>query len=336
MNCLVTGATGFVGRHLVSLLQDSGHHVEVVSRNVDRARAVLGAGVIAHRWDGDDEAVAMRVVRPLDVVFHLAANRDYPGSRRVLYRDNVLYTRKLVDWAHAAGTSCFVLASTVDVLGPQPVRAQPPCEEAVPRPVSAYGWSKLLCEQAVRQGAQGGAFRAVILRLGHVYGPGSSFLIKPIAHALLQDPDHPLIAYYGLVKDRYVQPCFVQDVVEGFHRAAAVRPGRGDIVHLSGSPVTVEELYAAISQALGREAFVPPPPRVFASIRMWARQTHRWRMRRRVDLLTYLALGNWWMNTEKASAMLDFSPRVPLLEGIRMTVADYLRESQPPARTQMQ
>ena len=99
MRTLVTGATGFVGRRLVSKL----HDVVVLSRNAAKARQSLkGSKIQAFDWIADSHPPAVEALDGVSVVFHLAGDplpegRWTAGKRRRIRDSRILGTRHLVD-----------------------------------------------------------------------------------------------------------------------------------------------------------------------------------------------------------------------------------------------
>ncbi len=98
MLTLVTGATGFVGRRLIASLEKP---VVVLSRDAERARRALGAGVEAYRWEPEAEPAPAEAFRGVEAVFHLAgdsvaAGRWTRAKKQRIRNSRVLGTRNLV------------------------------------------------------------------------------------------------------------------------------------------------------------------------------------------------------------------------------------------------
>lgn len=165
MNAAVSGATGFVGGHLVERLRARGAHVTGLARSVGGAEALAARGCRVVRGDLDSDDALRALVLGADVVFHVAglvAARDEAEFLRV-NRDG---SARMAAACRAGGAGRLVLVSSLAVTGPS-APGYPLDECAPPRPVTPYGRSKLAGEEAVR--VSGVPF--TIVRPPAVYGP---------------------------------------------------------------------------------------------------------------------------------------------------------------------
>lgn len=179
MRILVTGATGFVGRHLCVALAEAGWDV---------LAAVRDAAAVERRYphlSGCREVPDYnRITAPsdwvpsldgVDVVIHLAGLAHAMGKSRRdaagLYRQvNEVATRALSRACTTAGVSRFIFASTAKVYGDSSA-AGAFSEASKPEPIGEYAESKLAAEQAVLEETTGSRCSAVIVRPPMIYGP---------------------------------------------------------------------------------------------------------------------------------------------------------------------
>lgn len=166
MKLLITGGTGFVGRHLVPLLLARGHEVHLLVRNPQKLDAIGVAGKVG--VVKGDLFASVPFPAELNGVIHLAAltKAVRPADLR---RVNVDGTRALLDRLNGQSSlQAFVCMSSLAAAGPSHP-GRPHGEEDPSRPVSAYGRSKLEQERVVE--AMPGP-RAIIARAPIVYGEG--------------------------------------------------------------------------------------------------------------------------------------------------------------------
>ncbi|MCB1933554.1 MAG: NAD-dependent epimerase/dehydratase family protein [Candidatus Accumulibacter sp.] len=165
---LVSGASGFIGRHLIERLAVEGASVRCLSRHPAPAPAAVAA-------DLSDRPALAAACRGVEVVFHCAGHAHAFGSltadeAAMHWRINCEGTRNLVEAAGDAGVRCFVFLSSVKAL------AEPgECcvdEDFPGPPATAYGQAKLAAEQVVLEAGRRYRMHVVNLRLAMVYGFG--------------------------------------------------------------------------------------------------------------------------------------------------------------------
>src|SRR5262245_10022602 len=180
---LVTGGSGFIGRHLVEQLIARGERVRVLDL---RPLEPAPAGVEQVTGSITDPAAVARAVAGCERVFHLAANPNlWAADPKTFDAVNHQGTRRVLEAAQKAGVQRFVYASTESILksyrAPKSsVRAL--IDETVvlslddmPGP---YCRSKFLAEQAAREAARGG-LPLVIVNPTMPIGPGDHLLTPP-------------------------------------------------------------------------------------------------------------------------------------------------------------
>jgi nucleoside-diphosphate-sugar epimerase len=172
MKALLTGATGFVGRHLVSALLRRGDTVTALIRSPQRAQEIADLGVRLVKGDLDDQRAMAQACEGQDVVYHVAGLVAALGEAEFL-RVNRDGTRALLEAATRAAAGRFVLVSSAAAAGPSlpgvPLKGDEP-----PNPVTIYGRSKRAGEDVVR----GGGIPWTIVRPPAVYGPGDRELLR--------------------------------------------------------------------------------------------------------------------------------------------------------------
>lgn len=174
MRTVVTGATGFVGRHLVAHLAAAGDEVAISEAEITEPEA-LEADFAAAGFGGGSGG-GSRGGRP-DVVFHLAAQADVQASfadPAATLRTNVEGTFNVLEAARRAGAGRVVVVSSADVYGRVDPSSLPVGETAAMVPVTPYGASKAAAEMVCLQACAGRGLDVVRVRAFNHLGPGQS------------------------------------------------------------------------------------------------------------------------------------------------------------------
>jgi nucleoside-diphosphate-sugar epimerase len=169
---LVTGASGFIGQHLIQELLLDGYSIRAFVHHGSPWHA-RPQSIEAVAGDIRDESTMKTVAAGCDAIIHLAGKAhalDEVGADEREYQAiNVDGTRHLLEGALASGVQCFIFASTVKVFGETAVGTVD--ERQLPAPLTAYARSKWAAEELVQAYSRKTGGRSVSLRLPMVYGP---------------------------------------------------------------------------------------------------------------------------------------------------------------------
>ena len=324
---LVTGASGFIGLHLVRLLVARGRRVSCLVRKTSHVEDLIAAGAAVVSGDVNDRAGVSRAIAlsKARVVFHLAGlvRAMSPG---VFMRVNA----KGVEAVAAACTDqaerpVLLLVSSLAAAGPS--GDVPKVESDPALPVSDYGRSKFAGEQAAAKYA--GALAITIVRPCVVFGAGDRGvyeMFKPIARSGIH--------VVGGRGDRRISLIAVTDLVECIALAAEkgerlVPDGSGRGIYFAGAEdLSYVDLGVAIAHALGerRPHIVRLPEwltRAFGfagDIVSPIRRSPGWVSR---DRISDLLAGSWTCSSAKAQRQLGWSPAAPLADRLRETAQWY-------------
>lgn len=181
--CLVTGATGFIGSHVVERLLREGHRVRCLVRPTSDTALLGHLGVELVRGDLTRPGSLARATEGCRYVLHCAALVSDWAMVKEIRQINVVGTKNLLHSSIAASVERFVHFSTTDVYGYPGGHA---VDETHPS-VSFRNWyaqTKLEAEHVVRRVAQIGRLEFVILRPATVYGPRSKDVVGEMAAAI--------------------------------------------------------------------------------------------------------------------------------------------------------
>jgi nucleoside-diphosphate-sugar epimerase len=310
MRVLVTGATGFVGRHVCPAIIGAGHEVSAAVRRPDHPNISPGASYHVVP-DIGPETEWGKALSGIDAVVHLAArvhiiNEDLPDPLFEYCRVNTDGTASLAKAAAGAGVRRFVFLSTVKVMGER-TTARPFVETDTPKPEDAYGLSKWAAEKALMEAAGQGRLEPVILRPPLIYGPGVGGNFLSLLELCQKASPLPLMTVNNLRSFLYVG-----NLVDAILRC--LRPdnkaARQTYFVRDGEDLSTPALIRHVARALGRPALLFPAPK--SLIRLAGLMTGKSKaVRRVVDSLQ--------IDDEKIRRQLGWKPPWDVVQGLKET-----------------
>lgn len=303
MRVLVTGGTGFLGRHLVQALAARGDTVFVAGRRDPGALPpeVLPPQARYAPVDLSQPGVAAALLRDTtpERVFHLASAVDVRRDLAALQPQIESTQMPAVHMARACleqGIGRLVHVGTCEEYGngPAPFR-----EEQDPSPVSPYSAAKVAATAFVRMLCTSFGLRAVVVRPFLTYGPGqgTNQMIPALITSALAGRDFPMTAGEQTREFNHVD-----DIVAGMLLAGEAEKADGAIVNLGcGEPRRIRDVAALVLELMGNP------------------------VRARFGDLPYRAGETWkfYCSNARARSLLGWSPRVGLEAGLTRTIAWY-------------
>jgi len=324
VNLLISGATGFIGSHLVVTLAKDGYHCKcLVRKTSDISKLKDSRNVEFVYGDITDKTSLESAVKDVDVVYHLAAQIGKWGiPDETFFSVNVEGTRNLLEAAYKSQVRHFVFCSTPGVQG----KGHRQAPETLPfRPPYIYELTKSEAEKIVT-GFHGKRknLSVTILRPDFVYGPGDMrrlTLYRTIKHKRFY-----LIGRGGSV----LHPTYIDDAIQGFLKVAKNPVSFGEIYNIAGLySMTVKEYVETIAGALGVSLPRLRVPRALAGGAAWVseflsnlRGKELFLSKSKIEFLTT----DHGSDISKAVAQLGYSPKVEFEEGMRRTIDWYCRQ----------
>lgn len=315
---LVTGATGFVGSHVIEALRGRVEHVRAVVRGTSDTTHLRTHGVDVRVASLDDAESLKQAASGADVVLHLAA-LTHARTESALREVNGGGTRAVLAAAMSAQDPArrFVYLSSLAAAGPsagKPVGADDP-----PNPLTAYGRTKLAGENEVALHAQ--EIETVTLRAPAVYGPGDREMLRFFKLAklgVLPLPAGP---------NRPLQLVHVQDLARGIADAVMSVELRGTFNIADSAVYRWRDVCDLIGEAVGRKPLFLPVPQTAIEVAARVSEavsgiTGHSTMFNRDKVRELLAPG-WLCETDSASRAFGFEAKIPLAEGLRSTAEWY-------------
>ena len=176
MKICVTGGAGFIGHHVVRVLQQGGHEVMVVDNlSMGTAENIPGVPLVVADILDDGLDQILKDFQT-EAVLHLAAKVSIRGSVENFAadaRENFLGTACVLEAAAKANIRRFVMASSMAIYSDSPT-AQPIDEDWPKQPLSPYGISKLAAEQLVHLAGRQSGMETLALRFFNTFGLGQT------------------------------------------------------------------------------------------------------------------------------------------------------------------
>ncbi len=247
MKVFVTGATGFIGRHLARLLLEQGCQVRALVRSDKDLTALVGLGLETVKGDLRDSASIRRAMEGCRTGYHVAADyRLWVKNPREMYESNVAGTANVLDAARRRGMERLVYTGTVGALGipkdgssgteTTPVREEDMC--------GPYKHSKFLAEQiACRYASRG--FPVVIVNPSTPVGPGDH-KPTPTGKIIVDFLNRKMPAYL----DTGLNLIHVTDVAHG-HMLAMEKGRAGEKYILGNRNLMLKEILHMLSEISG-------------------------------------------------------------------------------------
>jgi len=251
---LVTGAAGFLGRHLVRALSDAGWQVRAgIHHERDRSLFSRSSNVEPLVLDLADQSTLTPALRGVEHLYHCAALVDSHASRARLLDINAAGTRTVWEAASAAGVGKALYVSTAAVYGLLGSNGASITERFTPRAIEPYGYSKLAGEYAALEIAAQRGLHTTIIRPVAIFGPGEH---TPFGRDLRHAAYSKVLVAGGFQGKRF-SFVHVEDVAAAARHVLGQEFPSGEIFNVAvDEPIPFEQAfreYAGVLKRAGRE-----------------------------------------------------------------------------------
>lgn len=312
MSILITGATGFIGRHLVGPLSKT-YSVRCLARKSSDIQPLKGLNVDIAYGDLLVKDSLGPALDGIDLVYHLAG--EVRSSRKGdYYKGNILATHNLLEVCAEKGTKRIIYLSTVGVYKPVITRTLL-TEESECEPTTIYGKTKLEAEELIKQRN----ISWVIVRAPVTYGPYQ----QPVLNKFFLDAINKKKLYFIGDGNNLRSLCFIDNLVEGLVSLAnkgAV--DRKTYIFSDNSPYTYNEMVETASKIIRQKVEVVHLPSFLGDI--------SWKIYRLMDRIFSLCPMELYAikkmqlqegcDITKAERDIGYNPKITLEAGIKSTI----------------
>ena len=314
MRVLVTGGTGFVGRHIAAELIGAGHRVTVLARSSRAGEDGVPAGAAFAPADVCDPASLSAPAARAEAVCHAAGIprcvRSNPCREAAMHEVNAEGTRNVCRAAALAGVRRVVVVSSIAVYGSDRRKLLVEGDECLPE--DGYAVSKLRAEELAAGASAEFGLAVAALRLGPLYGPGHAGNVRRLLEAIERRRFYPLGR--GLNRKSLLH---VGDAARACRLAVegqAREQQQFSIYNVAGPPATLREIVARAADELGRRPyrgyFPALPFRLLSDAGLCPRAVERWLADEAIDSSRFRQAFGWRPEVELGDGLREEASRL--------------------------
>ena len=319
---VVTGASGFVGSHVVDKLLAEGHEVRCILRSSSSKRWLENKPVKIFNCGLFDRAALAPILKDANYLFHIAGVVKAKNEEEY-FKGNVETTRVLLDLLCEVNPSIekVVVVSSQTACGPS-LDGKPVTEETPEHPITRYGKSKLAQEQLVKRYME--KLPVTIIRPPAVFGERDTEI-----YLFFKTYKQGLMGLIGFNR-KEVSLVYVADLVQGIYLSAVSEKSAGQIYFIGTEQYYDWQMIGEASKmAIGKKALTVKIPHflvynvaaVAQFIALFSTGAATFNIEKARDFVQQA----WTCDVSKAVRDLGYRQTVSLEEGIKRTV-DWYRE----------
>ena len=247
LKVLITGATGFIGSHLVDLLLEKQYEIYCLVRKSSDLTWLKDKNITLVNFENLNNNSDF--LESLDYVYHIAgqiAGKSYDDY----YKSNVEFTKKLIELFYDKPNNLkrFLFMSSQTASGPAVSKNSIVDENYKANPITAYGKSKLEAEKVVLNYCD--KIPVTIIKAPAVYGPRDKSTLP-----IFKMVDSGIKAIFGS-KTKYFSSIFVSDLIEGTVLAAESEKSKNETYIINENIYTWEQTLETISKVMSKKRFL--------------------------------------------------------------------------------
>ena len=254
MKFLLTGATGFIGSHLLRRLLKEGHQVIILKRIYSNLERIKDVPVTSYDINELDQAFLKE--NP-DIIIHLATyySKQHTGNEiQQMFDANVVFPTKILEAMHNTGTKFFINTGTFFEYTPSD---KPLSESSQLQPLNLYASTKIAFENALQFYTNNKNIKAVTLKLFSPYGPDdNTFKLIPALIDKIQKGE----SFDMTPGEQRLDYTFVEDIIDAYICAInfiTKTTNNYEAFNIGASnPVTIKEIAIKIAELLDKPSTV--------------------------------------------------------------------------------
>ncbi len=319
MNILITGATGFIGRHLAFRLAKGSHSVRCLVRDKSDISCLKNLNVDLFYGDLLSKNSLRVALDKVDLIYHLAGE-VYSRKKDDYYKGNILATQNLLEACKEKSPKRIIFLSSIGVYKPVATKTLL-TEESECEPITFYGKTKLHAEELIKKHN----IPWVVVRAPVVYGPHQ----PAVLNRFFLDAVNKRKVYIVGKEDNLRSLCYIENLVEGLVSLANKTEVKGETYILSdNSPYTFNEVVRTITKLIGKEIKVVHLPNILGNI-SWQIYNVMGKLFNLyfVELYALKTMQlHWECDITKAKKEIDYNPKITLEAGVERTI-DWIRNN---------
>jgi nucleoside-diphosphate-sugar epimerase len=322
LKTLVTGATGFIGKHLVKALVEQGRYVRCLVRKSSDTDYLQELGVELCYGDLLNKDSLKNAVKDVSIIYHLAGE-VFSTRPRDYYKINVDGTQNLLKLCSSENIEKFIYLSSIAAVGPNRKTGELLNETTPYKPITPYGISKYKTEEIVSDFSERYGLPVIIIRAPTVYGPGVNTASR--VFLFLDRIDKGL---YRIIGDgtNLISLCYIDNLINGILLAEEKQvSGYSTYFIADHKPYAIKEMAQKIAENLNTTISKFCIPVWIAKITGFIYPFLKLK-KSKTPISKYMIkeiAHSWACDISKAKQELGYNPMIDFNQGIRKTVMWY-------------